>query len=949
MAERLTSTEFTDGQGTHRYIIEILDDDYVGTVQEMTLTAAALTWRPRKQDRYAAVIPSSLKFTILRNPIEAEVTALVNDMVDATEERFQVRVTRNGLSYWIGYMLIENIEYGVEPLENKPTFTIKAVDGLARMKDIEYNPGGTLYTGKESLKDHLINCINAINLAQYTTATAVLQTAMNWVEDQMNASAAPAIQKVRINHRVFLNTDGSGAILSLSVLEVLEELCRRFGARFFFDQGLYKFHQVHDIGRAAGFPELATFFKNGNLAGVPGTDQVFEKVMRTAATQSSTDLQQLAGGKIGFLPPLQFFKETYKHFQSVQAWTFGPLLDGEENSAGGNTRGLEIDDLNSNSGTARLWYQGLFTMPTFNVTGGETYPLWLVLRFRCLVDDYYLERTATINDAGTTPANGYVTYDTPAWVQVVDPDTDIRYYELAFELRGDGLRQFSLDFTTPGVPVDGNLFFHLWEYEVKDHTNTVTVQYIADWHVYGSRLNVIYDSAPTDAYNTSQYKISADAGGNSKRFELETRIGDGPNPNVFGALEVDDGTSWVPSSSQWKDGGTADPLVSIHQLLSETVYKGQVKPCRVWKGPFLGNYNPTDRIDYDGAYLAFQQGTLDMKNGQWREVNAFEIKEDPDATTFEVLEFEQEVGSGTPPPGGTPTPGPDPPDEPSGPGENTNPGSGSADGVVTSASMNGTDLVLTRSEGLPDLTVENVDTWLDDKLAAGNVSITAVTSNYTLDLENYTVITDEELILDGRGDSGNNDFYGVTIKSKAFGLGLTGRVQFETDWLHLRRGSGEAIIAIQVPQTQPGDDSLLTASSGTTVDGENWKAASFKLAKWVNSGSFTGNNLELGTRDGGTIVIDAGKAVPRKVTLTKTTNADGRILVNSIELGSPPSIGPAYNVIQHEGDDSTAPTNLYICYEFFPVVGGYHLYWANLATGAKLVSTSVTFDIIFST
>ena len=121
MAARYTSTFYSE-KGRKYYLV-IDDANFSGVTISVDVVNAQITWQADVEnglERYAPIIPSNFKFTIIINTEAKE--QLLTDFLVAAEGRFTIRLTGYDTTntpnfYWYGYMLADLVEYDDTSLE----------------------------------------------------------------------------------------------------------------------------------------------------------------------------------------------------------------------------------------------------------------------------------------------------------------------------------------------------------------------------------------------------------------------------------------------------------------------------------------------------------------------------------------------------------------------------------------------------------------------------------------------------------------------------------------------------------------------------------------------------------------------------------------------------------------------------------------------------------------
>jgi len=157
--------------------------------------------------------------------------------------------------------------------------------------------------------------------------------------------------------------------------------------------------------------------------------------------------------------------------------------------------------------------------------------------------------------------------------------------------------------------------------------------YTVTYQVANTFMQYIHTGFFTDQNDIIRFQADNDNKA-YKIYEVTTIIGDGPNLNSPGHLEVkNDSDEWVIAENGWKVGNSGDAK-NISQLLCNEVIKGQLKPVRKFMETTFVMTNPDTRflqphyaINYNGNYWVFHGGRYNLADdsvtGVW-----YQIKED---------------------------------------------------------------------------------------------------------------------------------------------------------------------------------------------------------------------------------------------------------------------------------------------------------------------------------
>jgi len=214
-----------------------------------------------------------------------------------------------------------------------------------------------------------------------------------------------------------------------------------------------------------------------------------------------------------------------------------------------------------------------------------------------------------------------------------------------FENQAEQIQNIQL--IIPNIPADGDLsvkveFYNIYgEYGIDPLVSILqggSVPVLQDYYT------VTYEAANTflqyihTGFFSDQNDIIRFQSDNDnvayKTYEVTTIIGDGPNLNSPGHLEVkNDSDEWVITENGWKVGNTGTAK-NISQLLCNEVIKGQLLPVKkfmqttfIMNDPDTAFLQPHYAINYDSGYWIFHGGTYDLfkdaVKGVW-----WKVKED---------------------------------------------------------------------------------------------------------------------------------------------------------------------------------------------------------------------------------------------------------------------------------------------------------------------------------
>lgn len=573
----------------NKHTINLYDSAYSHGVVPFDVAQPGIikTYNASSQERNAAIISSSLKFQML---IEgATLGSFVTDFIAAPEQRFRVVHLIDDVIEWAGLVLTDLVV--LEDNYDPYLFEIEAVDGLAKLKDLEYSDNGNPYTGKVSLKEHLVNILSRLGTLDLLPTDAI-KSVINWYSDQHSGTGVDVMENTRVNHKAFINVDSSGTLTYRSCLDVLTAILTPFFCRIKMVNGAFFVFQVPEYAASSYTVHKSTAAGTGT-----GSDsaQSFVKI-------DETDIDRLFGNQFQFYPALNEVENTYKHY-STQSIVDPDVITFTEFTSD------EVDTIN---GSSTMYFYIKYKYHVGWASANPFIPVRTKVRLTIAVGSYYLERKAEIN------AYGAVSYSAVKWTTTRGVNSG--YFEFftdaGFEVDKEYTKELA-SVITPPIPENGTLLLNS---ELSD-TYDLTGQVVSDpglsisLSIFDSYIEIIEAGNIENRINKTIFGVTNDAAGNSKRLPIETIIGDGPTGNTFGHLEAWDGTEWQITSS-WASGALGTNT-KISLLLSQQIMATQGKPMRIISGELIGDYSPIYALQYNNQKYVFHSGSYESANNKW--------------------------------------------------------------------------------------------------------------------------------------------------------------------------------------------------------------------------------------------------------------------------------------------------------------------------------------------
>ena len=329
-------SENVDASGNdQRWRIDIDSASYGGAATEFKCTSEGFTLSMDGTDdgMLSPIKTTSLQFNMLLE--NATLEGIIDDLqavATGNEDDFSVAIYNyySGAFrfWWVGYLLGDLVVLDDKSINR--IINIKAVDGLTRLKYIDYDH--VEYGGTRSALNIIKTCLSPLTLMNGyygDTSGYIAHTPFYYNKGMLDGSTWDATWRENINHdplalvlaNVFVFKDSNGQ--PWSYYKVLEQILCAFQLRLFITQMDYQ---------ATGVDTNAMWFLqsplvnhgNNNDDNYDSTQLIFyhSKVLTTdvplsydnAFNQSvSNPAQRAAGSKEMFISPLLSYKEIYSH------------------------------------------------------------------------------------------------------------------------------------------------------------------------------------------------------------------------------------------------------------------------------------------------------------------------------------------------------------------------------------------------------------------------------------------------------------------------------------------------------------------------------------------------------------------------------------------------------------------------------------------------------------
>jgi hypothetical protein len=381
MAGIIYNSDFRSLNGTP-YRLQIWDTEHSGSVRDFDTTQGSLqiSFDTSGENKLTEIICSNIEFEFMVQTA-ADETWIEYLRGDTIEEKDVYIVLWNGTTggyevQWSGYLLLdlgektdESFPYGV---------TIKGVDGLSLLKDIDFVHNADTNSPPYAMNDTYILPANTPSGARYAnyikwiveilgyadfmdTSTCPnsgvpawkIQTAVNWynVEHGSISGTLTSLDPLRYtacNGEQFYKQSGqsnTGVLYykPLSVYDALQNICRAWGMRCVMYNNVVYFIQVAEYRRTesgtVGIPDnvkTTTYTKAGTYVSsneALGGNSIDRFELDIENSTSATDgLQKLAGTTWGEYPIVKKVSTNFPSISNFNGYTGFPMLYGKDQS-----------------------------------------------------------------------------------------------------------------------------------------------------------------------------------------------------------------------------------------------------------------------------------------------------------------------------------------------------------------------------------------------------------------------------------------------------------------------------------------------------------------------------------------------------------------------------------------------------------------------------------------
>ena len=614
--------EFRSDHGNF-YLIEIWDEDYTGNDPDrfnVTSGGFELNYSGQTDNIYSPVIGSSVSFGMYIK--DAATRAFETNFKNYQENRYYVKIWKgqydgqdsdkwyntskvsdDGLVmnfspdeeelvyldfFWGGYILqdIVKIEDAAEPY----VLQIEANDGIAKLKNVD------ALRFRSSITSIFSNAIfSSYSHSIFPTEWPALKVISDWWSQQQTYSASNnPLDSTAIDVDVFHEFDADGNVRKASYYEVLTNVCKAFGMRFYFSNGSYRAEQVFQRDSST-FTEFS-YKANGNLIG-------YESVTRDKTLNQTSNKARLAGNIFNFLPAVNKTQITTD--------------EGDVSYAGiiSNQTAQPTIDLGFTTDDPQNWLEINFKSEVeleIN-TNVNNIKIYYIIKVDVILDDgtttYYLKR----DHIGLTPNNASwtTTQSGSGYEVIVGPF--IEQVQSPYSPPYSEFHSASFNVITPTLPQDGD----------------ITVEFNGDRWVNKSGVTRTLNASNNSYWDSTTYSINKMNGNNGHFIEAEvtnSNIGSGLVYDL-GATKIFDGSGNRGSlyfknglvytlTTGWREGNSGS-YITAQRLIANEFLALMNKPIQKYEGNIFSSHHFMTRLIFEGKNWVQLGGRFTANSDEW--------------------------------------------------------------------------------------------------------------------------------------------------------------------------------------------------------------------------------------------------------------------------------------------------------------------------------------------
>lgn len=589
------------------YVIEIRDINYSGAANTYIAPVPGFTLNYQQSGDSALmspVIASSVSVPMYIDTIRTQWNTFIQNVLKYKDESdVQVYITEDAEPFWIGILQVERLQL---PDGYYSEVSLTATDGFGILKSIPYDNAGSLYTGYNTVIEHITQIISKLKTFHVDFLHPFIHT-MTWINSDVSNDL---LSLHRISYDAFKEQKDDETVLPYDCYTVLLQILQRFNLRL-IQQGASYYIQEY------------TYFANTNNV-IRHWDDNAGEISSETIVPNITTIEKLSGGST-------YFREAAKNVTIQYAY--------KDAIQGGNL----IVGLIAKNATYNLG----------EIPGGNEEVLAFGFKFYILYQPTSNNGTILVKFAFKVQQGAYYLKNTGG-VYAWTPDSSNRIYLYSEPIIYESdYQQYlnNINFITAAIPNTDNVTIQ-WTYAIVDiFDNPKTID--GTLGVANTENQAILLYGLGEAGEGTNVTIATKLNKSGELIELEPFvIGDGPFSKSIGRIQGFNGSSWVDTTA-WNHGGITGKL-TLDEYVARAIMSIQTRPVECINLVFRSNFNPA----YEILNYLMITASYEANAAIWN-VEAFKLLFFPNDITYTYYTHTDQTGSlpngvGQTPPPATP-------------------------------------------------------------------------------------------------------------------------------------------------------------------------------------------------------------------------------------------------------------------------------------------------------
>jgi len=540
--------------------------------------------------------------------------ALITDFVTAQEGRFLVRILKDSVLEWTGFILFDSTSY--EEVDYPFAFQIKAVDGIGTLKDVDFKDISGPYTGKSKMIEYLTRALSKISYVSefYGAGDVFLRTSVDWWEETMTHSptGVDMLDQAYLSNAVYYEYK-NGVLEYKSCYDVIKDILTALECRITYAKGAFWIEQISY--------RIATTIIQRQWE----TDGTFISAVNYSI---DNDIDQTASGALlatgiyEFTAPLS---EARHEFKALERRNF---FAGAENVDDTHT-GIDTfyTPIHGNSGETTLRITGGMVLRISSNTFAPGYtnplePFVAVIRLNIFLDNFGLQNSYTLQasyQVAFTPVIWHATPGLYVCQTISGPFLANTTDDIFTFTQG-------IDLITPPLPENTESFTFSCELETLkkfDGTTYSFADFDITYEISNLWMEAYSEGGPVLSGEAAKYSTLNTDTQNTKVYKSESLIGSSTNVNTVGAIWVKPASTYI-LAGLWGIGATTPAYSFIGQMLTYVVASTRAKTSKKLNGSLYGDIASLALVVWDSINWVLMGGTWDAVHntftGEWIEI-----------------------------------------------------------------------------------------------------------------------------------------------------------------------------------------------------------------------------------------------------------------------------------------------------------------------------------------